>query len=311
VEIVQIANKIPGQIIALESGFKINKNFLDRLRNIAFDKKLQLEIIQLCQDKRLNFELWQKTVARELLFLYQWAESRSILERGYTQQQTVENRCQVLSLMPSHGFFVHTLRRALAFSALNIPTEIGCKTELLKEYQRIINFLSSFFGIEDFLKLSPISSKEKLQKFNHKNNILVVTGKIKTSQYLHKIFSGRFYGCSGRFAIAISTDIDSLRKLSNNLSVQHYRNSCTNFKVGFIYKNSRWYSNYRNQLFLVNNFKKTIEAIHPSIVYNIGVQDISEASGYCVRNTDTDGAINDLVGLSADPKFLWPGDFLV
>lgn len=99
-------DKLPGQIISLR--FRINHEFLNRLERVVFDKKIQSQITYYCKDKRLNLEFWNKTVARELLFLYQWAKSRFILEKRYVPKKNCENNLRVLSLMPSHGFF-HTL----------------------------------------------------------------------------------------------------------------------------------------------------------------------------------------------------------
>lgn len=188
---------------------------------------------------------------------------------------------------------------------------MGCKDELFDDCQPVIDFVSTFFGVKDFLRFSLTNCKNKLKKFNNKHSTLVVTGKTETSQYLSKIFNGKFYGCSGRCTVAISTNVCSLNELTKNISILKYKNSCTNFGAGFIHKNHRWYYNHTGRLLLVNNIGKTIEAIHPTVIYNIGVKDLNEIGRYHIINTDTSGAINSLVGFAADPKFFWPGDFLV
>lgn len=306
---------VPGKILG--NGYKISPIALEKLA-FYFDHSLERNKLGLlCQDIRIDDKAWLAIFYREIIFLYQWAAKRMLLQQKVKlpDSPTGKTYNEVLSLLPRHGMAVHILRRAIPFAMCGLPVDVGFPDHLIKEGSEITNILSSAFCLSDLLFCKAQSSVKKINSvFKNKNCLILVTGKKHTVELIKSQVKGDVYGVTGRCALMIGHEPELLKKAYNTLRKHNFKGSCTKLKATFCL-------DYLNQIkdIQMKHFYGTTETVsaidrlNPSFIYCLSDRiSIPEfIRGYRVIKSDNQGVISTLVGFGSDPAFKWPGDFLI
>jgi len=268
------------------------------------------------KDDRLDPETWKIVIFRELHYLKRWLYLRYKIFFNDKNQEKLQIFDQMLVLLPKNAITIHILRRVIPFMALGINVDVGFYPNTATTGINILRTITNILHLKEQLNYHDYTVNEKVKNFsNSKTTLVVCTGKPQTLELLREKYSGNLSGCTGNCSILICDNFNKADEISKSLISHKYVHSCTalKYKCVLIKNSNKLFaskaSSYSYQPIQINEF---IEKINPSVILSHIENTIpSEFLSYCIIDCDERGFINNQIGFAQDPKFGWPGDYLL
>lgn len=264
------------------------------------------------RDMRLEAREWRSLVAREFLLLETWALGRLMSSVG--EHAGLRRLSGVCCLLPDHAVFVHLLRRAVPFAALGFPTWCGIRSQRKLVLEQAVSRLNVALGLGALLRVLPVPCRAAAKTLGSRERLLVVTGRRVTLDRLTATWPGPIVGAAGRCVITLGGDA---RAGYRKPACYRLPGSCSNIRALFLadrnVSSSATVRSLSGQPYLL---KDVLSRIHPSAVLChesvcAGGLRPTFLEGYRVLVCDSDGNALPEAGFGADPRYGWPGDYLV
>jgi hypothetical protein len=308
-----------GQLLDLRA--TVDRRFLNALLALVenrADAMLGADVA----DPRLRPGEWASVLARDVIFLLRWATDRLLLvERGRSNGATSSesasaNPRRVLSLMPRHGLTLRVLRRAVPFAACGIPVTVAGHAQLRPVLAGVVARLAMTLCLEDRLQCATQPAPEALDRFDRGDDLVVVTGSTITAETIRVRTGARVVASTGRCAMFVHCSQAVPAEAISALATWDDATSCTRF--GGAWRGSLdggpWVAE-ADAAARPHDAREVLERLHPSIVFTTDLPDDdlspTRLHGYSVIGCDRRGRAATLVGFGRDPRYGWPGDFVV
>jgi hypothetical protein len=287
--------------------------FLRALEALDVDARLAAETSQL-RDGRLTDSQWRGLLARELTLIRTWALGRLLLaSRARSPLPGAPSR--VYSFLPDHAVVVHVLRRAVPFAALGLPTWCGARAHARRTLAKAVDVLSEVLGLGRALRVLPMSCREAVATEGTTRRLLVVTGSTRTMPVIRRLWPGLFAGASGRCAVTLGGDASALYRAC---APRHLPHSCSNVRASFELPGRYGLRSPARGLAggARYDLAQIASRLHPSVVL-VHRSALGDGqcppflAGYHLLACDSEGRTEPTAGFGADPRFGWPGDYLV
>lgn len=267
------------------------------------------------RDERIDNKNWKKVVARELYYLNNWLRFRNKFPSKHAATSNIE---RALLLLPSNAISMHILRRVIPFMALGVKVDVGFHPNTLTHGESILFDTVDCLNINNYLDYKNVSAIEKLTQFPVSNHALVCcTGKDETLSLIRKTYSGELIGCAGSCSVLLCDEINHAERIGNLLSQHNYAHSCTSLKykcVKSLYDDTIFVAESGSRNYKPQKIKDFLYRVHPSVILRHGGitnARINNYFNYRSIECDSNGHIHSQIGFACDPKYGWPGDYLL
>jgi hypothetical protein len=213
----------------------------------------------------------------------------------------------VLVLLPAHGLAVHALRRALPFALCGVPTSVVGHEN---DRRRIAGILAE---IRTLTSLRPrqlelcLETAPQAIRLLVPGDLVVVTSSRQTAEAVTLESPAQVLGATGCCTVLTGTDSQSLRQTAARLREHEWPGSCTRLHGWLVVHDQTANAPVRSAA-------QPLLEVHPSAVFRLGAPldtPAGEQDGYEVLPCDESGMVGTLVGFARDPRYRWPGDFLI
>ncbi len=273
-----------------------------RLLGDLVDAGLPAGVEVALRDPRIEAHEWKPVLAREIALLSAWAARRALAAAlgAASGPASWAGTGRVLSLVPRHGHAAHLLRRAVPFALCGVPTEVVGHTHqepLLREQIAVLRDLLRISP--ELLSVAKRGAREEVRE-RGADDLVVATGHRYTCGFVLSATKAAVLGAAGSCVLAVGLDKRALAALAARLRERDHEGSCTRF-------GGAWLTSGGEPLVPW----ETLSAVHPSVVYLLDGQGRQEIHGYTALRVDESGTVGALAGFGRDPRYGWPGDFLV
>lgn len=269
--------------------------FLQALSTLLPDDQACARLADAVTDPRVDAALFERLLRRELAELYRWAVRRlKATADGPRDDLAVPRR--VIALLPRAGAASHVIRRAAPFAALGIETICSFPASL-SSGSSVTHKLARRLGLADCL--SSCDHPDRALRQTDAQSLTVVTGRQQSIKAVRAGARGRVIGAAGDCAVVISVVPESGGQLLRALRGTSPEGSCTRVAAALCPAN--W-----------SDAATTLERLHPSVLFAPEADTPpSFLNGFRILPCDATGSVRETVGFGADPRFGWPGDYLV
>lgn len=303
-EFVDPASDDPGQALALRHTPSVASV---RVLSALVDGGVPTGAAHMLRDPRIPDDEWESVLRREIAFLSAWAARRALAAaKGADPVPTAwPGEGGALSLVPRHGHAVHLLRRAVPLALCGIPTEVAGHVHQEPLLRKQIDVLRDLLRLPgDLLSLSGRPARDAVRT-RGADDLVVATGHRYTCGVVLAATKATVLGAAGSCVLVVGSDRRSLAALGERLREHDQPASCTRF--GGVWLTTR----DRGERATASVPRDVVASVHPSVVYVLDGPVRQEVAGYTALRVDAAGAVDTLVGFGRDPRYGWPGDFLV
>jgi hypothetical protein len=283
------------------------------------------ELAEATQDERMSPERWRMALNVELLMLLKWSTTRHLAAaRGVSGPGLIGGGNEVLILLPSYGYALHALRRAVPFAALGLRTVVSVPPECARYAAAPIIRLVRALGLDATLSLSDQPPPRLVADYTMSQRPIFVTGRLATWRRLRRQYPDAcIYGATGTCSIVVSTDANLAKTLETTLRQHKLPTSCSNHGLTLVcdaYPEAvdavACNGGSLTTAGTVRRIVRQIQSAHPSVILAIETGKARETiptdiAGYQVFACDPDGIPDSLEGFARDPVCGWPGDYCV
>jgi hypothetical protein len=311
-----------GQVVSLDVQDGL---VLDSVERILEDPKELGELAKVTYDERMSPERWRAVLNLELLLLLKWSATRLLSGvRGGTRPPLIGAKREVLVLLPSYGYVLHGLRRAVPFAALGLRTIVSVPPACLRDAAPPITTLARAIGLDATLSVSDQPPPQLVAHGTRSKRPIFITGRLATWKRLRRQHpDSQIYGATGTCSIIISTDASLAEALEMTLGRRQLPTSCSNHGLTIVCdaypqdgEEAAQGSASQATTASTSRVVRQVREAHPSIILAIEKGEAREAipaaiAGYAVFRCDLDGSPDSLAGFARDPVCGWPGDYYV
>jgi hypothetical protein len=255
------------------------------------------------RDPRIEEHEWKPLLAKEIALLSAWAARRALAAAtGAASGPTSwAGTGRALSLVPRHGHAVHLLRRAVPFALCGVPTEVVGHDHQEPLLRKKVAVLRDLVRISpELLSVAKRGAREEVRGCGG-DDLVVATGHRYTCSSVLSATKALVLGAAGSCVLAVGSDRHELAALAARLRERDHEGSCTRF-------GGAWLAGGTEAPLVP---RETLSAVHPSVVYLLDGPERQEIHGYTALRANESGAVGALTGFGRDPRYGWPGDFLV
>jgi hypothetical protein len=299
----------PGQVI--ESSYLPLSRFLDSLVTLVESPGPRSSFVAAGSDGRARHSPQGKAIERDLVELLGWAVRRlRSAARGSARPAT--HPLRVLTRLPRRSLLAHVLRRAVPFAALGIPVVCSAPIEVRADADRAIQLVGRTLALGRTLRSSPWDGPTSFARMPS-GSLVVFTGRRRVLASIASRPGVEVIGSTGRCSVLAGTRASEVASLLNELCTAHPRGSCTRPRVSLVvdptFTTGKLHTSGKHV-----PLAEALRRSNPSVLF-VPASDATAVPsflyGYRVIPCGLKGDSETSRGLGRDPRFGWPGDYLI